>query len=64
MQEGANADFLLKQKAGKCYTWHIVIDRNIYVFKFNQSAVSTSLAFSHATLNDSLLILQSVVHFS
>ena len=28
-----------------------------HVFKFNQSAVTTSLPFSHATLNDSLLIL-------
>ena len=27
------------------------------VFRFNQSAVATSQAFSHATLNDSLLIL-------
>ena len=32
--------------------------------KFNQSAVTTSLAFSYATLNDSLLILQFVFHFS
>ena len=33
MQEGANAGFLLKQKEGKCYTWHILIDRNISYVK-------------------------------
>ena len=32
-----------------------------YVVNFNKSAVTTSLAISHATLNDSLLILQFVV---
>ena len=54
--EGGNAGATRKQKAGKGYhvSW---LTGKFHVFEFNQSAVTTSLAFSHATLNDSLLIL-------
>ena len=50
-----------RENATRGISW---LTGTFHVFKFNQSAVTTSLAFSHATLNDSLLILQFVIHFS
>ena len=43
-----------RENATRGISW---LTGTFHVFKFNQSAVTTSLAFSHATLNDSLLIL-------
>ena len=43
-----------RENATRGISW---LTGTFHMFRFNQSAVTTSLAFSHATLNDSLLIL-------
>ena len=50
-----------RENATRGISW---LTGTFHVFRFNQSAVTTSLAFAHATLNESLLILLFVVHFS